>query len=771
MAKDPAYDIVLGGVGLILARANQLQEGARAWKVEVQHNPVSATSDNSARYGGVGPQVEMPLVWDDLSGGYGSWSDRVERKYHWGYNIDTRFPGLILPGPYLHVVTIGGTVPVHDFEEHDGKLWVAAGRYVKAIAATTTYTVSPGLDAGSGKTVTDIEEWKGNLYAGQGFGSGDYLCKHAAGAAVDTWTEDNDVQVGYMCTLYDKMYASVSSYGVAAVANDPMTLGDWTATYTIGDSSRAITSLEVLEDELYIGKRDGLYGLDSSGIGTMLSPELKQYRSPVNCKGMKVWHGTLIVPHLRGLLQYAGRGDGTHSVAPIGPGRSAMADNPILGHVTAVCGDEKYLYVALWTGQYNATTGGTTYILAGCFDEKLGAWAWHPLIKFADDKRCDAMFISSLWTVPHLWMGYGEDAAYIKIPRGVDNPYLDSNSRYATSGTIRFQRHDLFAPATYKVWKSVEIEADNLSPSRYLTVYTRADNGDWVSWGNAYQSPRTKIVFGSEGIAGKTIELRLDYTMPGNITPIVIRSAVLRAAERPDSVEMITAVVRCDDKLRLRNGGYNRRTGAETWTALRAMLDHSGTVTLKDTLGTEKEVLVIAPLEQTEARSEGDLAPEMLATIHMVVWDEQDVNMRMVNLNFGYGANGWDIEAGTGWELSAANGWQMGATDASVMQTISYAGTANTRPIIAITGQITGVVVKNLTTGQTLSAGFNVAAGETYTIDCAKKTIVNNSGAAVAVTIGDFFLVPGDNVITLTGTNISGDTACKITYRTENLIP
>ena len=767
---NPSYDITLADVGLILARANQLQDGARAWDITLEHNPVSATTPGSAKWGGVGQQVEMPLVWDDLTGGYGSWNDRVERKYHWGYGVDCRFSKMALSGPLLTTITLTDATPtpdatstasVSDFEEHDGKLWVIGGRYVFAIGSD--YSVTVGFDAGVNKTVTDIEEWKGTLYAARGFGINEFIASHAASAAVGTWTTDADVQRGYLWPLWDKLYGTDSTYSLKSVATDPMTLADWSAAYTIGDTGQSITSLATLEDELYIGKEDGVFGLDTSGIGTLLSPELRPYRCSTNCKGMKVWHGTLIVPHLRGLLQYVSRGDGTHSVMPIGPGRGAMNDNPIRGIITAVTGDEKYLYAALWTGAPTAATG-TTYILAGCPDEQSGEWAWHPLIKFADNKRCDALYISSLWTNPHLWMGYGNDIAYIKLPRGMDNPCLDPNCTYALSGTLRYQRHDLSAPASYKVWKSIEIEADNLSAERYITIYTRLDNGEWQSWGNAYQSPRTVITFGENGIAGKTIELRLDYTLPTSEIPIVQRSVVLRAAERPDAIEIITAVVRCDDRVSLRNGGRNSRTGLETWNALKSMLAHNGSIALIDTLGDERKVLLIAPLKMNEAKSEGDEAPEMLATIQMVAWNEIDVNMHIVDLVMGYSSAAWDIP----WAIP----WSMGASNANVSRLINYVGTAITKPIITITGQITGVVLTNTTTGQTMTtAAFNIAAGEVYTIDCMGKTIKNKSGTAVTgVTVGDFFLMPGENVITLTGTNISADTACRIAYRTENII-
>ena len=71
---------------------------------------------------------------------------------------------------------------------------------------------------------------------------------------------------------------------------------------------------------------------------------------------------------------------------------------------------------------------------------------------------------------------------------------------------------------------------------------------------------------------------------------------------------------------------------------------------------------------------------------------------------------------------------------------------------------------------QTLSSAFNIAAGEIYTIDCATKTVTNKSGGTVSVTVNDFFLTPGLNSLRLTGTNISADTACRIAWRTENVI-
>jgi hypothetical protein len=769
MPQNPTYDIVLGGVGLTLARANQLQEGARAWKVEVTHNPVSATTPDSAKYGGVGQQVEMPLVWDDLSGGYGSWNDRVERKYHWGYGVDCRFPKMVLSGPLVTTVTLtdttpdpdeSSTAPASDFEEHDGKLWVIGGRYVFAITPAD-YSVTRGYDLGSGKTVTDIEEWKGTLYAGNGFAANDFISSHAGGAAVGTWTEDGDVQRGYLWPLWDKLYGTDTAYSVKAVSTDPFTAADWTAAYTIGDTHTAITSMAALEDELYVGKEDGVHGLDTSGIGTMLSPELRQYRCSINCKRMIVWHGTLIVPHLRGLLQYTSRGDGTHSVTPIGPGRGAVTDNPIRGHVTAVCGDEKYLYCAVWTGAYNSTTG-TTYILAGCPDARTGDWAWHPLAVFAANKRCDAMFISSLWTNPHLWMGYGNDVAYIKLPRGVDNPALDTNCTYALTGTLRYQRHDLNAPASYKVWKSIELEADNLTPDRYITVYTRVDNGEWRSWGNAYQSPRTVIPFGASGIAGKTIELRLDFAMTTSDTPIILRSTCLRAAERPNAIENITAVVRCDDRISLRNSGRSSRTGAELWTELRTMLDHSGAVTLIDPIGVERQVLVIAPLEHSEARSEGDIAPEYLATVRMVEWQSEDVNMRIITIPLGYGATEWEIP----WEIP----WNIGNGDASASKTINYTGTAVSYPIITVGGPITGLAMSvTRPSGLTQSySGGNISAGIIHTINCKTGSVTSSDIYGSKLNdIGQFFLSPGSNTITVSGTSINGNTFVRIAYPME----
>ncbi|MBU0493655.1 MAG: phage tail family protein [Chloroflexi bacterium] len=67
----------------------------------------------------------------------------------------------------------------------------------------------------------------------------------------------------------------------------------------------------------------------------------------------------------------------------------------------------------------------------------------------------------------------------------------------------------------------------------------------------------------------------------------------------------------------------------------------------------------------------------------------------------------------------------------SETETIAYIGTWDSFPIIEITGPLNGPVVTNETTGDVLDlSGYNVAAGETVTIDTryGYKSVVNNFG-------------------------------------------
>jgi hypothetical protein len=756
---DSQYDIVLAGKGYLLARKEQLGHGGRAWNVTTVGSSIARASDTETRFGNQPAVIEMPMVWKSGHLGYGDELQRAEGRYFYGENIDARFQDEVLPGPSVTTLTTTCGSNLTRFIEHNGKLFLLGGRYVKSID-TSDATVHDERDLGASNAGTDMEVFGGVLYVGLGFGAGDFI--HRCDAA-GTWAQDDDVQAGYFCTKQDRFYASGNTYQVKSCAADPFVDGNWTSLYTIGDFGTTITGLCSLDELVYVGKTDGLHALDSNNICPCLTPELRAYKSTDNCRNLMVWHGMVYVPHIRGLLQYQPLGEQGFAVASVGPGRDVTSNCPVRGQVTALAGDDRWLYCAVYDGT-------NTWIMAGRepkteLEATYGRVLWHPLAKIASAK-CEAMFISGLWTNPRLWFGAGSSACYIVLPANSDNPRQDSNSRYALSGSYYLGANDWKTPTTSKVWKSIEVSAENLAPTRYLDIYYSIDDGTWTLAGRASTSPTHTLSLLGEGLAGVTghkIAVRADYVQVGAASPFVLRSIVARAAERPVQVEVITAKIRCADKLPLRKGGTCPRSGATILSDLRALATINQAATLKDIVGTSRQVLVLAPVEEQEVQQEGELAREVIATVRMAVFTVDETEYETFNFSLGGSSSGMTIPLTIPWAI--------GSTTLDRTETLNCISSANVSPVICITGPVTNCKIDNTTTDKQIDfTGTTIAAGDAYIIDCGKKTVVDAAGVdqsanlAAGSDLSSFYLAPGDNSFTLTGTVITGATAISCSY-------
>lgn len=621
---NSAYDFVLNGQGYLLAR-NSRGAGRRGWQEDTVAASTAARTVTEHQYGNLEATVLAPMVWRTAHRGYGDRLQRGEGRYYYANNMDCRVPEQILPGPKVTAIsTVGGSANVNRIIEFDGKLFVLAGRYCKRINSDDS--VSLEQDFGAGKVAVDAEVFNGVLYVSLGFGAGDYLWKRTTGAS---WTQDDDVQLGYMALWKERLWGQKSTtlngvttnQGVQNVSNNPFTAADWSANGPIvGDPGSIITSMGSLGDMLYVGKTDGLHGADASAIAPLLTPEMRPYTHSDNCRGMTAWHGMWFVPHLRGLLTYRDMGEGGFLVSDASPGRDADRDNPARGLITAMAGDDHWLYAALYT------PAGHTYILAGreAAGEELqnGNMVWHPLALLQSTK-CQAMHVCGIFTNPRLYYGMNGELGYIILPRNGDNPTADTNCRYATAGSIYLPAHAWNAPASVKVWKEVRIESENLSLGRYLYVYYSLDGGTWTALGLVNVSPHQVLALPDGGVSGSDLRLRLDYVCT-ETRAFVIRSIVAVGAERPDTLLQFVALVRCATGLATRSGGKCPRTAATIREELYALAAYRKAVRLIDPIGVEHYVLVQPHLVATEAEQEGKLDRELSLQVTMTEFEARN---------------------------------------------------------------------------------------------------------------------------------------------------
>lgn len=600
----------------MLARTGQLGRGGRAWQEQPLGASIARSSPTEMLYGNQPPTVDIPMVWRTAHLGYGDEMQRGEGRYRYGVNVDARFPLQIIPGPHVTTLTISGSANVNGFFEQGGNLFVIAGRYCKKIAADDTVTLEQ--DFGEGNAATDCAVYDGTAYVGLGY-STPFWKRSAAGA----WSQASGLYMGHLAAFKDRMWASVAAAQVSAVSADPTVAANWGYIVKVGDPSVPITSMTEQGDLLHIGKEDGLYALGESGVAKQITPELRAWRNEANCVGMRGWHGTLWVPHVRGCLNYKNLGSSGFLVTPTTPGDDLDPENPVRGQVTALAGDNKWLYVALYTPD------GDTYILAGRTaygdEQAYGMMLWHPWVKLASTK-VDAMHISGLWTNPRLFLGTGVNVGYIILPRSGDNPLNDTACRYQTSGSIYFPAHSWGTPTTTKLWNQIEIMGEGLNLARYVEVYYRVDGGAWVYAGKATLPTRHVIGLADEGVSGQKIEVRLDYTVPNNQAYLLIRSVVVRGVERPKMVKLYTVVIRAADNLALRGSmGTCSRTGAQIVEEVEALALAARAVVLKDPVGTEKWVMVqSATPTLAESAAESDLPREMLVTLRMTEFEADE---------------------------------------------------------------------------------------------------------------------------------------------------
>ncbi len=623
---DPAYDIILDGKGYMLARANDDGSGGRAWAVETIGSSIASQTSTESHYGNQPAIVEAPMVWNTAHLGYGDSETRGEGRYHYAINIDARFPQQIIPGPAVTEITIDGSANVNKIFEVRGELYCLAGRYCKRIGLDDTVTTEK--DFGIGKVASDAGIYNATLYVGMG--SNDpfwYWSMEDDGIwgrsiwdggdewrSTSSWTQATALYMNRIAVFKDRLWASVNNYQVRCVASDPTSAANWSAVYNVGDPGLDITSLAEMGELLYIGKEDGLYALGSDGRAQRLTPELAGFVSADNCINMKSWHGQLWVPNLRGFFAYQNLGESGFGITAATPGAEAANETPVRGRITAMAGDNRWLYVALYT------ESGDTYILAGREargnETIYGPIIWHPLV-WLSGTRCDAMHISGIWANPRLFFGMGANLGYIILPRNGDNPLMDENCRYVTKGTLYFAAHDWDTPTTRKLFKSIEVLSERVSSTRYAEVYYRVDAQAWKYAGRANLPPRHVLALPEKGVAGNKIEIRLDLTSTATAPPVV-RAVVVRGVERPSTVEIITMRIRCADNLPLRTGAKSTRRASSILADLKTLSTKSSAVKLKDTTGYERYVIVLPGIQEQEIAQEDTRLRELLLTVRMV---------------------------------------------------------------------------------------------------------------------------------------------------------
>lgn len=648
MPVQRRYDFQLAGKGFMLARG---EFKGRAWTRTGRADAPGQRTQADARYGVLPDELDHPEVWDDWSGGMGYAYRRSENAntYHWSENFDARFPRQLVhcQRPLNSVGQMDGFI---EFEREDNlrrpgcRKMVAFGYYGARHVNVDGYSLGVLTRAWS-EIPASIN------YVGRAaiFGSFCYLPILEATSfgifnmIANPITGSHNMPATNFVVAGNRLWRSHGPVGgrfllqSCAAGADPAATANWTATLVVGDANAEITDLAALEDQLFAGKPDGLYVGDSGGSFYRViktPPHLDNFRD------LCVHNNAMFGQHSSGVYRYQAQ-DYYAEVDEVGPNLGTNR-SPVKGQIRCLFSNGPWLYGGLWTGSQS-------WLLAG--QETPRGVSWHTLQRFPHVARLHRLYVDANYTVSggglqvpnSIWAATdtsigptGTAPSYAwPIPINDGNPLASVGvfePNYVGSARVDLGETDWGAPGTPKVFRAVEVWAENLaSTAQWCQLYYSVD-GEATRHllGTVAKSPKDTLYFPSgEGsfVTGQSIALSLEsFTASYGVTP-VYRAIVLRGALQPRSVDMITAVARIADNLRDRQGAA-MRSGATMLRELRDLgnPDRQGLQAheLIDLTGATQWVKVVGRVEEQEVYQPGGEEPEVAATVRMAVLNYAD---------------------------------------------------------------------------------------------------------------------------------------------------
>ncbi len=472
-------------------------EEARAWQRTYEDEPPWA--------GGLPTSLSAPSqTWH--AGGFRSRAG-VAPVTEYGQNTDNRFPFRILPAPRLNTVTLSGSegTPVSFFEALD-QLFVLTGRRVFRIDDVGNVILSK--DFGADVTAIMGLKWEEDFGLVCTDADENSLWKVTELGGTDTWTQTDDVDAYRLAAGVDRLY-KVSKTGILkniSTTLDPMVEANYADEIQCGNVDIPPTGLVAYARTVFVGKPEGLYGVDETGRARPLITRL--IRDDDNCKGLTVIDPWVFVPHARGLYRTVpGR------VSSAGLEREVLNESPVRGRIVALTSDGPWILASLWTGT-------DTYILVGrdaeSQDDSLGPVVWDTWLYFPG-VQCRAMYVSALTSPPRLWLGFGNDVTYVELTTGAGAPDpLGAGYQYSKTGTRWMPRYN-FGDWGDKAFIKVVAVGRDVDEDKYWDISYSVDGAAFSD----LDADGTVMRLNAVGLqtfilpataVGRELQLKLDYT-------------------------------------------------------------------------------------------------------------------------------------------------------------------------------------------------------------------------------------------------------------------
>jgi hypothetical protein len=573
--------------------------------------------------------VEGSLVWTSWHGGAGYARDQsvgFMQPVTADGDVDARHTFMAFSPPAHTAIT--GTDKAFIAFEYQDKLWVAdvSGTNVR-VKQIDPADFSVDADTSIGSTATRTPGpavvFDGVAYIPVGFVTNAYQIDGTLAVTQLPTTGAVAPQFSFLAPARDRLYFSLINNVVRSISTggNLADSGDWSGEITIGDDSHAITSMNVLDRTLLITKTNGLYGLDSALNQVDLIPELGAYVNAFNGRGSIVWHGGLLMPHIRGLYWYR---DGT--VLPVGPETIRLNGTYVRGVVTTLIPDGEWVY-ALMRG-VPKTGDGVLLLLAArertVDDPPGGPLVWY-LLKthtgFSSSQTAQGSYqgvLTSLTSSPGIFYGIpltGFKAQFFPVlsQNAVPVNPTESTTTRAT-GELILPIVNMGQPMIDKYLRSVEVDLDT-STAQSLTVSYALNpattNPTWTSLGSVTSTGRTELAFPT-GTSCREVIIKIATPAAGG----VIKRIALNYTDRPKKNTIYTAVCRVAQGQEDAEGTWTEHYVNSVVTQLETWEDQATAVSLVDPYGDTINVLVLdVKVEELETNDSLEDAPAQRLTL------------------------------------------------------------------------------------------------------------------------------------------------------------
>jgi len=419
-------------------------------------------------------QHRDPLTFTQVSwlGGHGQHDMESDDMYFEGQSIDTTQEGRVFLGPLIIEVqesddTDLDSAPVKFmWNPTVGELICATGGniYRYDVGSNGKWTVATTTVAG----VTDLAMYKGVAFAGRGASTA-----YMYSTDNDSWTTSTltDKFANYFLVspdltgLTEVLWKAKTPNEVARAQtgiNGATGDDDWRTPNFVGDTTANITKLFLLNNQLMVGRVDGLWHLDSDGNTHQQRPDLLANRSTDNFKYVTEWQAGVYHSEIDGM----GEIWSYNNYEPMGP-LFRTDDIAKRGDIVGLAADKDWLYVGV-------DEGTNTIVYKGREVRKDGdlRWEWCPWVFLGTKGSAALAVVQHSASDRRLWFGYGNSTAYVILS---DNPTDDTAARFAPSGFVRMS-YDLGSDLINdKLWQSAVLQVTGGASGETVQVKYRKD--------------------------------------------------------------------------------------------------------------------------------------------------------------------------------------------------------------------------------------------------------------------------------------------------------